>query len=627
MKREISVKTIHHLISQQSEAEQAYLREFRCLRPSLENPYVRLNPYLIMPLTAVVAFYTEEESEVTMTVNGMETEGNITVTFPKAIEHVLPVLGLYPGHSNIVELSLPDGRKQCVTIVTAPMDSAVKLPETINTTAEYMNGQMMFVVPAMGALPSAYDYRGDCRWYCTENLTFAIRDLQNGRFCIGSPRLMERPYYTTGLLEMDLVGKVYAEYRLPGGYHHDQFEMEDGNLLILTECFEKGTVEDMCVLVDRDSGRILKTWDFKDILPQGAAPSGSWSAHDWFHNNALWYDKNTDSITLSGRHQDVLVNIDFQTGSLNWMIGDPQGWPQDLVDAYFLKPMGELEWQYEQHACIITPDGDVMTFDNGHYRSKSPERYRLGKDNYSRGVRFRMDLQNRTVEQVWQYGKTRGSEFFSPYISNVDYYGENHYLVHSGGIASLDGITCEGVGSRRYFENKSIRLESKTVEIHQGQVVYEMCLNANYYRAKKRPLYKTGSNLSLETGKLLGSLGITPEFGTVAETTYESDDIPDKYQISVSEEIDRYMFHGIFEKGQLVMLVLDGGTDNRHSYYISTAAQSFTAMCVGTFQSPERQVDFRLNKCGLNGTYKVGLIIDETKYDLDFVLTVNDSLL
>ncbi len=610
-----------HMIDQQFAAEQAYLKELRRLHPSIEMPFVRLNPYLVTPLTAVIAFYTETEVPVTMTVTGLEPAGNITKTFPPAMEHVLPVLGLYPGQDNVIELSLPDGRKHLVTITTDPLDSAVKLPESIHTTAEYMEGQLMFLIPAMGALPAAYDYRGDCRWYCTENLTFALKDLQNGRFSIGSSRLMEKPYYTTGLLEMDLVGKIYAEYRLPGGYHHDQFEMEDGSLLVLTECFESGTVEDMCVWIDRKNGSIKKTWDFKKILPRNASPSGSWSAHDWFHNNALWYDKNTDSITLSGRHQDVLINIDFQTGSLNWILGDPQGWPENLVKDYFLKPVGNLEWQYEQHACIITPNGDLMTFDNGHFRSKDPKHYRLGKDNYSRGVRYHIDWKNRTVEQVWQYGKERGCEFFSPYISNIDYYGEGHYMVHSGGIATLDGITCEGVGSRRYFENKSVRLESKTVELVDGEVVYEMCLNANYYRAKKRALYKEGFNLTLGEGQLLGTLGVTPEFSTIAETSCQSDCLPEKYQVRFTEEKDRYTFQGTFEKGQLVMLVLDGGGDNKHSYFISTSAQSFTAMCVGTFQSSERMVDFKLNKCGLNGTYEVFLIVDDTMYQMNLTIT------
>ena len=51
-------------------------------------------------------------------------------------------------------------------------------------------------------------------------------------------------------------------------------------------------------------GEILKTWDFKDILPVGEGKSGSWSEDDWFHCNAVWYDENTDSLTFSGRHMD-----------------------------------------------------------------------------------------------------------------------------------------------------------------------------------------------------------------------------------------------------------------------------------------------------------------------------------
>ncbi|MBQ2476596.1 MAG: aryl-sulfate sulfotransferase, partial [Desulfovibrio sp.] len=31
------------------------------------------------------------------------------------------------------------------------------------------------------------------------------------------------------------------------------------------------------------------------------------------------------------------------------------------------------------------------------------------------------------IEQVWQYGKELGQDLFSPYISNVEYYGEGHY--------------------------------------------------------------------------------------------------------------------------------------------------------------------------------------------------------
>ena len=96
--------------------------------------------------------------------------------------------------------------------------------------------------------------------------------------------------------------------------------------------------------------------------------------------------------------------------------------------------MENFDWQYEQHACLVTPIGDIMCFDNGQFRAKSKENYLKNSENFSRGVRYRIDTDKMEIEQVWQYGKERGPEFFSPYICNVEYYEDGHYMVHSGGI-------------------------------------------------------------------------------------------------------------------------------------------------------------------------------------------------
>ena len=611
------MKTIEHFIDQQAAAEQEFMESFHREHRSFENPLVTVNPYGIAPLTAVIAFFTEEKVSVSITVKGMEASGDIAKAFPEAYEHVIPVLGLYPGTDNTVELRLSDGRRKEIIITTGPLDSAVKLPESIDTTAAYMDGNVMFVIPAMGALPAAYDYRGDCRWYCTENITFAIKELQNGRFSIGSPRLLEKPYYTTGLWEMDLIGKIYAEYRLPGGYHHDQFEMEDGNLLVLTECFENGTVEDMCVLIDRADGSILKTWDFKDILPQDAAPSGSWSAHDWFHNNALWYDKKTDSITLSGRHQDVLINIDFQSGKLNWILGDPEGWPKEYVENYFFRPVGDpFEWSYEQHGVVVCPDGDIMMFDNGHYRSKRKDSYSRAKDSYSRGVRYHIDREERTIRQVWQYGKERGADFFSPYICNVEYYDEGRYMVHSGGIAYKNGEPLEGLGSMD-GTGEGCELNSITCELVGDEVVYELHVPSNVFRAEKLPMYYANETAELGVGETLGSMNRTGEFETEIPAVSTGELIPEHYNASVTEEEDRILFNATFEKGELAMLLLEEENGVVHRYYINTsAAKNFEAMCVGTFlKNDPRNVDVYVNKSGLSGEVTVRVLLENSIYE------------
>lgn len=612
----VQVKNFAHLITEQFQAETAFLAEYQQGSYSFSKPYVKLDPYLIAPLTALILYPTASPESVKVTVKGKESAGDISFSFAPATEHVIPVYGLYAGQSNTVELELASGEKTSLTIVTEPAPNKVKVPTKMETTAAYFQDNLMFVSPTSPAMVAAYDYRGDVRWYSPVNFAFDIKRVGNGRLLIGTQRLLMSPYHTTGVFEMGMIGKIYKEFRLPGGYHHDQIEMEDGNLIILTQDLKRGTVEDMCVLVDRNTGEILKTWDYQKVLPTNAGGSGSQDKHDWFHNNAVWYDKKTHSLTLSGRHQDAIINLDYETGDLNWVIGDPEGWPEDFAKKYFFKPVGagDFDWQYEQHACVVLPDGDVMSFDNGHWRAKSKEKYVAAKDNFSRGVRYRINTDKMEIEQVWQYGKERGEEFFSTYICNVEYYAEGHYMVHSGGIGKYKGETCNRPPvQHRGEEEQFVELNSITVELKDDVTMYEMHLPANYYRAEKLKLYCAEDTLSFGKGQLLGSLGVSEEFLTIPPTE-AGGMVPDKYNVKIGIEEDRLILKAIFEKGQLVMLQLEGGTT--HSFFVPTTRRPFLAMCVGTFQeNDERAVEFPISKQGLSGEFKLSLIVDEYKYE------------
>ncbi|MEG6522324.1 aryl-sulfate sulfotransferase [Desulfotomaculum sp. 1211_IL3151] len=618
----VKFKKFDHIITEQYQAEQAFVAEYQKGEYTFANPYVKINPYLIAPLTALVMFKTAAPTTLAITVKGKEEAGNISSSFPAATEHMIPVYGLYAGCANQVELVLGTGETTVLTIQTEAASELVKQPTMTATTAEYFQDNIMFVSPTSTAATAGYDYKGDVRWYSTLNFAFDIKRVQNGRLLIGTHRLLMPPYHTTGIYEMGMIGKIYKEYRIPGGYHHDQFEMEDGNLLILTQDPPRGTVEDMLVLVDRKTGQILKSWDYQKALPTDVGGSGSQDSHDWFHNNAVWYDKKTNSLTLSGRHQDAIINIDYETGALNWVIGDPEGWPQELVDKYFFKPVGEgdFDWQYEQHACVVLPDGDIMAFDNGHWRAKVKENYVPAKDNFSRGVRYRIDTEKMEIEQVWQYGKERGAEFFSTYICNVEYYDEGHYLVHSGGVGFFDGEVCNRPPVQfRGEDEKKVVFNSITVELKDDVVMYEMQLPANFYRAEKLKLYAAEDVLTLGKGELLGTLGVTEEFTTIPPAE-AGGMVPAQYNVKLGLEEDRMILKATFEKGQMVLLQLEGETT--HSYFVPTTKRPFLAMCVGTFQeSDERAVEFPVSREGLAGEYKISLIIDEYKYETG--VTVN----
>ena len=98
----IELKQITHIIDAQYAAEQAMLAECRNGDYGIETPYVKLNPYLIAPLTALVYFKTPQATTATVRVKGKEEAGDIAFTFPAAEEHFLPVYGMYADTANTV---------------------------------------------------------------------------------------------------------------------------------------------------------------------------------------------------------------------------------------------------------------------------------------------------------------------------------------------------------------------------------------------------------------------------------------------------------------------------------------------------------------------------------------------
>lgn len=619
MTKTIGYKFKEHLIERQAKAEAAMLKEFRQGDYTMEKPLIKYNPYFVNDLAAVMLFRTEEETAITVRVVGKTKEADICHTFPKAKEHIIPIVGLYSNYENKIEVyPYQQYHKKVVHTIKTPEVAGAKLVEYMDTKPEYMQDNVIFLCPAVSDLAIAVDYAGDVRLNFTVPMVWDIKRKPNGNLLIGSERLTKMPYFVSGIYEMSPVGKIYKEYRVPHGYHHDQITLPNGDIVALSCDLENGTVEDMAVVIDKDTGHVKRTIKFANFIKPGAQKSGSWSDEDWFHCNAVWYDEHSNSLTFSGRHINAMVNIDFDTEELNWIISDPEGWPEEY-HPYLFTPVGdgEFDWQYEQHANLITPLGDVMCFDNHHYGSQNPEKYLSANDSFSRGVKYRIDTEKMEIEQLWQYGKERGKEFFSPYICNVLYYNEGHYLIHSGGIAfDGEGNACEDLGPFAQLDDPSVRLESITVETINDKKVLELKVKSNYYRANKFPLYaKEGNNLTLGKGQILGSLGETPQmdYDIPAEDTGEI--LPEVHEAHITDEADMFTFEAKFEKGQLVMLLLESNHETRR-YFISTSKGKRGAMCTGTFL-PEDDRDTRtvISKEGLDGEYRVKVIIDDKKYD------------
>jgi arylsulfate sulfotransferase len=316
----------------------------------------------------------------------------------------------------------------------------------------------------------------------------------------------------------------------------------------------------------------------------------------------------------------AFVNLDYDTGASNWILGDPEGWSEEKQKYFFTPVEGkEFGWQYAHHAVSVLPCGDILCFDNGTKRSKNKDRYVQNRDNYSRAVRYRINTENMTIEQVWEYGKELGGEFFSQFISNVDCYGEDHYLVHSGGIQLYDGLPSDKM--LLGLDDPRARRESATICLKNGVKVLDMRIRGNFYRAKRLSLYHdNGSNLCTACGgKRVGQLAVT-KMAELPAVIAEGEELPSSSLTHIVEHDDFVFLKARFLPEQQVFAVLEQG-GNAFGYRVKTGDRFAQKNCLPYLEGDANSTSTLISKNGLNGQYDVKVMIDGKKYETGIKIT------
>lgn len=438
------------------------------LKVTLSNETVTLNPYRYAPLTATIHVETSVPTTISITVAGKNGPASDVVKEFDDVStvHDVPVLGLYPNYNNPVTLNFKDASgndlgQKGYSIQTDPLPAGIFPSVTINTKQEGMMTPGMTLVSYFGykdnpfpQYPFIFDEFGDIRWYLAfqnspvlNNLFYddGMERLQNGNFYFGDIN-------SNTIYEVNYFGKTINTWSLPGyQFHHNVQEKPNGNFLVSVSKQGDPTVEDYIIELDRNSKSIVQTWDLKQSL-QYSRQILTTDAVDWIHVNAVIYDASDNSIIISGRTQGV-VKLD-QDNNVVWILGCHKGWgisgngtdltklllqpvdkngtaitDQDVLDGVTNHP--DFEWNWYQHAPKLMPDGDVLLFDNG-----GGNRNFSGAGFYSRAVAFRINKTNKTVQQIWEYGKERGLETYAPIVSDVDYASGNNHVIFSPGSVS-----------------------------------------------------------------------------------------------------------------------------------------------------------------------------------------------
>ena len=331
----------------------------------------------------------------------------------------------------------------------------------------YSNGVMMgfhqnpdgCLTFGFGQRYAKYDLMGRKIWNrrlpnAYADFSHALDPAQNGHYFLRVSsadlrRADEKRVHTVRdvIIEVDQNGTVVDEWRL--------FDILDPYRSDVIKALDQGAV---CLNIDPSkSGHTLSAEELAKQEAEGEFGdiAGVGPGRNWAHVNSVDYDPSDDSIIISSRHQSALIKIG-RDKKVKWIVGSHEGWKKEFQDKLLTpidkngKPLkcegskceGGFDWTWTQHTgwrIDSKSDKDVFylsVFDNGDARGM--EQPALPEMKYSRAVIYRIDQKKMTIEQVWEYGKERGFEWYSPITSVTEYQADKNSVFVYSATASLN---------------------------------------------------------------------------------------------------------------------------------------------------------------------------------------------
>lgn len=455
------IKNINsHLLKNNPTSKQtkSYAKIVKSTTRTLDNAYVKVNPYGTSPLTALMIFKTDKAAKVTYTVVGKTDNTSITNTVKGyQTTHQVPIVGLYANYSNQVQVTLTykDGttEQKTFTIKTGKLpknlrNTKITVSKSNKSKMEIGNNELTYINKTSEE-PFAVDADGNIRWYSTLYSRHTFVQLSNGHLLIQNRTNGNKGSYNV-LSETDYLGRIYRRYRFSDklgkssleqyitAVYHDALELPNHNLLVTISGGDK-YAEDVIAEIDYKTGKTVKVIDFKKLLPSSmyrnySSTTTKGGKIDWLHMNSLYYDQKTGNLLVSARNQDITMSINYKSGKINWIYSGKKksSWPKKYRSKLLTSAKGTTITGGQHDLTLLSSKNGklkVLLYDNNIDVTNGNAKT-SGK--YSQAVQYTIDTKKKTIKQTWSYGKSLGKDNFTRVIGSAQRLSNGNTLIDFG---------------------------------------------------------------------------------------------------------------------------------------------------------------------------------------------------
>ena len=436
---------------------------------TLDRAKVYVNPYNANPLSAMIMFYTDDSTEVSVTVKGKNSD-DFTINYGKSNYHYIPVYGLYGDYDNTVVVTLGDKTTKEFRIKTDKIDMPSVTTKSGNITSA---GDLYLLTSPISMNSFGLDGYGNVRWMLSDTYYHNIKVLDNGHLLIGIDTDSTSGLPTV-IREIDYLGRIYNEYTIDSGYLNDFFVKSNGNIIVTSKNADRITISDLVLEIDKNTGKIVKQIDVYKLFESiDKSFTDGIERDDYFYNSGIEYYEDTDTLLLTYWGGEMVVSIDYSDSKINWIFTNPDNLPSTF-DSYLLKGDDGFVYPKAMHQAKLSGD-TLKVLDNGYSTIKNETDLSNLKGSYSSVNTY--TITDKKIALTNSYNDNK--KYFSYALGDLKTVGNGKDIILFG--RELDGVDYSKGGSIHEYGN----LSSVLLEVTNNKETLNLRIKGAYYSITK----------------------------------------------------------------------------------------------------------------------------------------------